>query len=247
MAYIPRAAGHRSKQAAMIGRHFGSLEVLRAEPGWRGSHSMHYLCRCDCGTEVIRRGAELKRGQPSCGRYRCRQSTRIDPLTAAQQAAAEELLPKVLRIIRGQQRRWPHLADEIESVAQLALVEAVATYEPGKTLTLEKWCFAQVFNGIRQAVDAYIRHGTCELDREPAACGPSVPAVASDRLFCAEILAGISRLARETLVMHYMEGYSLAEVGRHGRERRARDVHVRRRVRDQALAEIRDAYGPVAV
>ena len=50
----------------MIGKRFGKLLVIDFAPK-RKNHSM-WLCRCDCGREVVKRGSNLTSGHTkSCG------------------------------------------------------------------------------------------------------------------------------------------------------------------------------------
>lgn len=50
-----------------VGNRYGLLTVLKECPQYRGTGA-HWLCRCDCGTEVILRGIQLRHGSVrSCG------------------------------------------------------------------------------------------------------------------------------------------------------------------------------------
>lgn len=54
-----------TKQVEMSGRRVGKLFVLRhAESQHLGAH---WLCRCDCGKEIIVSGKNLRKRQKSCG------------------------------------------------------------------------------------------------------------------------------------------------------------------------------------
>ena len=56
------------------GRRFGRLTVLRQAGRYispAGRSSTLWLCRCDCGSEIIQRGDRLKSGDVvSCGCYK---------------------------------------------------------------------------------------------------------------------------------------------------------------------------------
>ena len=58
----------------MIGRRFNRLTVLRRGEDYvspRGAHAARWVCRCDCGREVLMRGDSLRGGTiVSCGCYK---------------------------------------------------------------------------------------------------------------------------------------------------------------------------------
>ena len=54
----------------MEGKKFGALTVLRRAP--RTHRNADWICRCDCGTECIKRGYRLRQGRvKTCGRAHC--------------------------------------------------------------------------------------------------------------------------------------------------------------------------------
>lgn len=56
-----------SKVIDMRGQRFGMLEVLDYEPIFQDRAAM-WLCRCDCGREVLARGTSMRKGEKkSCG------------------------------------------------------------------------------------------------------------------------------------------------------------------------------------
>lgn len=45
-------------------------EIERSEPQWK-KHTASWLCKCDCGNEIVARGVDLRRGyMQSCGCWR---------------------------------------------------------------------------------------------------------------------------------------------------------------------------------
>ncbi len=71
----------------LTGERFGRLTALRdaSDPGARGQRP--WLCRCDCGTEIVRLASRLRQGEvSSCGCLR----KEIDRARAAAFAAARE-------------------------------------------------------------------------------------------------------------------------------------------------------------
>ncbi len=52
----------------MIGRRYGRLTVISRIPSTTSKGCVHWLCRCDCGTETTPTGADLRGGtSKSCG------------------------------------------------------------------------------------------------------------------------------------------------------------------------------------
>jgi hypothetical protein len=59
-----------TRREDLTGRRFGRVTVLRFYD-LNGSRNAYWLCKCDCGTEFIALGCNLKRGYTkSCGCYR---------------------------------------------------------------------------------------------------------------------------------------------------------------------------------
>ena len=56
-----------SKVIDLRGQRFGMLEVLDAPPILQAKSAFWY-CRCDCGKEILARGASMRKGEKkSCG------------------------------------------------------------------------------------------------------------------------------------------------------------------------------------
>lgn len=54
----------------MEGQRFGALTVIRRAPGKH--RQVHWICRCDCGSECVKRGFKLRQGRvKSCGQNGC--------------------------------------------------------------------------------------------------------------------------------------------------------------------------------
>ena len=69
----------------IIGQRYGKLTVIRRES--RGSHAI-FLCRCDCGREIVARGDSLRSGKTvSCGCSK-RSKDKIDQLRAGRKLDA---------------------------------------------------------------------------------------------------------------------------------------------------------------
>lgn len=68
----------------LSGQKFGRLTVLERAPNKMlpcGQHQIMWKCKCDCGNEVIVRGASLKNGATkSCGCYRGQKSREINTI-----------------------------------------------------------------------------------------------------------------------------------------------------------------------
>lgn len=60
------------KRADLTGQRFGALTVIRPVPASEaGSHYSSWLCRCDCGAEVVVTAQGLRGGyHTSCGHHR---------------------------------------------------------------------------------------------------------------------------------------------------------------------------------
>lgn len=62
------SGGHN--RIAMEGQRFGALTVIRRAP--RTHRHADWICRCDCGTECVKRGFRLRQGRvKSCGQNGC--------------------------------------------------------------------------------------------------------------------------------------------------------------------------------
>lgn len=60
-----------SKMIDLTGQRFGRLTVIEKAPKQKGCTNAVWLCKCDCGNEVIIRSVSLRKGKSlSCGCYR---------------------------------------------------------------------------------------------------------------------------------------------------------------------------------
>ena len=85
----------------MTGRVFGELTVIGRSMAPRLSQAVAWLVRCSCGNTTVARGADLRRGQKSCG---CLPNRPAEDLTGRSFGSQEVLGPDVTSRSRGQ--RW---------------------------------------------------------------------------------------------------------------------------------------------
>ena len=65
-----------SKETALLGKRFGRLEVIAYDSMSKNGHTK-WLCRCDCGKEMVKFGTNLRKGHTvSCGCYRLEQTSK---------------------------------------------------------------------------------------------------------------------------------------------------------------------------
>lgn len=60
------------KVVDITGQRFGFLVAIRPYPIKKPRTALYWLCKCDCGAEVVVRGTSLRRGATtSCGCFKC--------------------------------------------------------------------------------------------------------------------------------------------------------------------------------
>ena len=167
-------------------------------------------------------------------------------LTAEQQELAAAYVPFAQRLARPFCDRFPRMADDLRSSSLLALCEAAATYDPARGLKFATFAALRINGEIRdelrrQAPKGFRTNGTNAaaaprlepLTRHHAGqlIDPAPPAeLVVERLDQAEtILARLPPLARQAVVLCFVEALSRAAAARILRVSRGRiDAALRR-------------------
>lgn len=126
--------------------------------------------------------------------------------------AATQLLPVALRAARGKCRDWrrPHLADECESLALVALWEAVLGFDPARGCTVERHVAARVRMAVRDFLRAQSA-GDALPEDAPAPERDEDRADAEER--AGRLLALADARDRPVLALVYREGWTQEEAG----------------------------------
>ena len=109
------------------------------------------------------------------------------PLTPERQALAARYLGLAMGTARPYMARWPYLADEFESAAQLALVEAAEAFEPGRGVKFPTFARPRLWGAMRDVQRRQVAYGW----RGDVAIAPRVgrltfDAEARGRVLCCE-------------------------------------------------------------
>ncbi len=138
---------------------------------------------------------------------------------------AGRFLPLALSLARPYQRRWPHMRDEFESAATLALVEAAQDYNPSRGVPFPGFARRRVLGAMRGVQRGMVLRGW-RGDKSTAANAPSLEPLPSSPEEEMRRFAGVHRHLRQDPFEYVDELESRLRVLPTRKKRICRDIYI---------------------